>query len=173
MPSIDQYGLTPSVFPGFRISVCRYFPLLPRRGIGLLHIILHIRALNGIRTLDANFWRERKVHALGHRVLRVDHKTRRDTRWRSWLRHCATSPKVAGSIPYVFIGIFHWHNPSGRTMALGLTQPVTEVSTGNISWGKGGRCIGLTNLPRSCPDCPEIWEPQPPGTIRACNWFAL
>jgi hypothetical protein len=21
------------------------------------------------------------------------------TRWRSWLRHCATSPKAAGSIP--------------------------------------------------------------------------
>jgi hypothetical protein len=24
--------------------------------------------------------------------------------------------------------IFHWHNPSGRTMALGLTQPLTEIS---------------------------------------------
>jgi len=32
-------------------------------------------------------------------------------------------------------GIFHWHNPSGRTMALGLTQPLTEMSTRNISWG--------------------------------------
>jgi len=31
--------------------------------------------------------------------------------------------------------IFHWHNPSGRTMALGLTQPLTEMSTTNISWG--------------------------------------
>ena len=28
-------------------------------------------------------------------------------RWRSWLRHCATSQKVAGSIPDVVIGIFH------------------------------------------------------------------
>jgi hypothetical protein len=28
-------------------------------------------------------------------------------RWRSWLRHCATSRKVAGSIPDGFIGIFH------------------------------------------------------------------
>jgi hypothetical protein len=26
-------------------------------------------------------------------------------------------------------------NPSGRIMALGLTQPVTEMSTNNISWG--------------------------------------
>ena len=28
-------------------------------------------------------------------------------RWRSWLRHCAKSQKVAGSIPDVVIGIFH------------------------------------------------------------------
>jgi hypothetical protein len=53
----------------------------------------------------------------------------------SWFRHCATSRKVAGSIPDGVIGIFHWHNPSGRTMALGLTQPLTEMSTRIISWG--------------------------------------
>ena len=53
--------------------------------------------------------------------------------WRSWLRHCATSWKVAGSIPDVVIGIFHWHNPSGLTMALGLTQPLKEMSSRNIS----------------------------------------
>jgi hypothetical protein len=29
----------------------------------------------------------------------------------------------------------HWHNPSGRTMALGSIQPLTEISTRNISWG--------------------------------------
>ena len=29
------------------------------------------------------------------------------TRWCSWLRHCATSWRVAGSIPDVIIGIFH------------------------------------------------------------------
>jgi len=32
----------------------------------------------------------------------------------------------------------HWNfsidNPSGRTMALGLTQPLTDMSTRNISW---------------------------------------
>jgi len=26
----------------------------------------------------------------------------------------------------------------------------------------------LTTLPRSCADCLEIWEPQPPGTLSAC-----
>jgi len=34
--------------------------------------------------------------------------------------------------------------------------------------GKDGRCVGLTTLPHSCADCLEIWEPQPPGTLRAC-----
>jgi len=29
------------------------------------------------------------------------------TRWRSWLRHCVTSRKVAGSIPDGVIRIFH------------------------------------------------------------------
>jgi hypothetical protein len=51
------------------------------------------------------------------------------------LRYCDTSRKVAGSIPDVVIGIFHWHNPSGRTMVLGSTKPLTEISTRNISWG--------------------------------------
>jgi hypothetical protein len=31
--------------------------------------------------------------------------------------------------------IFHCHNPFGRTMALRSTQPLTEMSTRNISWG--------------------------------------
>ena len=43
--------------------------------------------------------------------------------------------KVAGSIPDGAIGIFHWHNPSDSTMALGSTQPLTEMSTRSIFWG--------------------------------------
>ena len=70
----------------------------------------------------------------------LNSKTRRnfsfyDTPWRSWLEECATSRKVAGSIPNVVIGIFRRHNPSGHTMALGLTQSLTEMSTSCISWG--------------------------------------
>ena len=52
-----------------------------------------------------------------------------------WLRCCATNRKVAGSIPDGIIGVFHWHNPSNHTMALGSTQPLTEMSTRRISWG--------------------------------------
>ena len=92
------------------------------------------------------------------------------TRWRSWLNHCATSRKVVGSIPDGFIGIFPWLNPSSRTMALWLTQPVIEISTRNISLGgKGCQCVELTTLPTSCADCLEILEPQPPGTLWACR----
>ena len=55
-------------------------------------------------------------------------------RWCSWLRHCATSRNFAGSIPDGVIGNFQWHNPSDHTRTLVLTQPVTEMSTRNISW---------------------------------------
>jgi hypothetical protein len=52
-----------------------------------------------------------------------------------WLRQCAKNRKVAVLIPDGDIGIFHWHNPSVRTMTLGLTWPLTEMSTRNISCG--------------------------------------
>jgi hypothetical protein len=51
------------------------------------------------------------------------------------LGHCATSQKVTGLIPDGLTGIFHWHNPSSHTVALGLTQSLTEMSTRNITWG--------------------------------------
>ena len=52
-----------------------------------------------------------------------------------WLRCCATNRKVTGSIPGGVMEIFHWHNPSDRTMALASTQPLKEMSTRRISWG--------------------------------------
>ena len=39
--------------------------------------------------------------------------------------------------------------------------------------GKGGRCVRLTALSPSCADCHEIWEPQPPGTLRAGTGIGL
>jgi len=38
---------------------------------------------------------------------------------------------------------------------------------GYFLWDKGGRCVWLITLPPSCADVLEIWEPQPPGTLRA------
>jgi len=51
-------------------------------------------------------------------------------------------------------------------MALESTQPLAEMSTRNAWWGKGDRCVGLTTLTPSCPDCLEIlgastsWSPK-------------
>ena len=71
----------------------------------------------------------------------------------------------------------HWnfsHNLSGRTMARALSKPTTEMSTRNVFWGGGGggegcRYVALTTLPPSCADYLEIWEPETPGTLRACT----
>jgi hypothetical protein len=47
----------------------------------------------------------------------------------------ATSRKVAGSIPDDVIKFYNLPNPSSRTMALGSTQPPTEMSTRNLPGG--------------------------------------
>jgi hypothetical protein len=91
----------------------------------------------------------------------------RVTLWHSWLKHCATSRKDAGSIPDGAIGNFHLHNPSGRSVGLGSTHPLREMSTRNVSWGvKGGRYVRLTCLPPTGADYLEIlgasssWKPK-------------
>ena len=38
-----------------------------------------------------------------------------------------------------------------------------------LLWDKGGRRVGLTPLPPSRADCPEIWGPQPLWTLWACT----
>ena len=87
-------------------------------------------------------------------------------RWRNWLRHYTTSGKVAGLFPDGVSGIFY----SGRTVALGSTQAASNINEYQeyFMGGKGGLGVGLTILPPSCAGCHEIWEPQPPGTLRAC-----
>jgi len=75
-----------------------------------------------------------------------------------WLRRCATNRKVAGSIQRGVIGIFHWHNASDRTMALGSTQPLTEMSTRIFPGGKK-RPVLKADLTTILGDCHVIWEP--------------
>jgi hypothetical protein len=58
----------------------------------------------------------------------------RDRQWHSWLRNCTTSQKVTDLFPSGVFGIFHWHNTSGCPMALGSTEPLTEISTRKIFW---------------------------------------
>jgi hypothetical protein len=66
------------------------------------------------------------------------------TRWRSWLRHYATSRKVTGSIPDEVTGFFQL-NLSSRTMALRSAQPLIEISTRYLPEVKGGRRVRLTS----------------------------
>jgi hypothetical protein len=49
-----------------------------------------------------------------------------------WLRHYATSRKVAGSSPDEVDFFLNLPNPSSLTMTLASTQPLTEMSTWNL-----------------------------------------
>ena len=59
------------------------------------------------------------------------------------------------------------------TMALGSTQPLSEMSTRSISWeGKGGRCVRLTTLPPSCAVFTKSGSLnflEPSGPLQVCN----
>jgi hypothetical protein len=85
--------------------------------------------------------------------------------------------KVAGSIPNGAIGIFHWHKPSGRTMALGSTQPLIEMSTRNISCGvKAAGAHGWQICHLHVPivlkyDSLKLLKPS--GLVQTCNDIAL
>ena len=63
-----------------------------------------------------------------------------------WLRRCATSRTVPGSIPGVVTRFFSDIFPSNQTMALGSTQPLVK-----IPGGKGGRCVRLTTYHHTVP----------------------
>jgi hypothetical protein len=49
--------------------------------------------------------------------------------------HYITSRKVAGSNPDEIIGFFNGPNPSSRTMVLGSTPTLTEMSARNLPGG--------------------------------------
>ena len=94
---------------------------------------------------------------------------------KSWLRHLAISRKDAGSIPDGVIGNFHWLYPSARTMALGSTQPLTEISNRNISWeGRGLKTAGAQANKLTTYMCRMSWNLEasismnPQGLYRDC-----
>ena len=83
---------------------------------------------------------------------------------------------MSKKIPCGVIGIFHCHKPPDRTMALGSTQPLAEMSTRRISWGKCGRCVRLKTLPPSCAFVMKSGNLnflEPSGPLQACNGTAL
>jgi hypothetical protein len=60
----------------------------------------------------------------------------------------------AGRSPIQFpmrsLDFFNLRNPLSRIMALGSTQPLTEMSTGNLSGGKGRPARKADNLAAIC-----------------------
>jgi hypothetical protein len=67
-------------------------------------------------------------------------------------------------------------NPSDRTMALGSTQPLTEMVPEEYPGGKCGRCVGLTTLPPSCAVVTKSGNLnflEPSGPLQVCNGIVL
>jgi len=61
-------------------------------------------------------------------------------------------------------------------VALGSTQPLTEMSTWSISWDKGGRCVRLTTYHHSVPLSRNLGtstSSELSGPLQACNGTAL
>jgi hypothetical protein len=58
--------------------------------------------------------------------------------------------KVAGSIFDSTVDFFNLHNPSGRTTALGVNQPLTGAGTRNLPWGKDRWELKAENLTANC-----------------------
>jgi len=79
-------------------------------------------------------------------------------RWCSWLRYCATSRNVKGSIlDGGIIWIFDWLNASCLTKALSSTH-LTDTSTGSQ---------GIQSCHTHVSIVDKLWETRHPGSLRA------
>jgi hypothetical protein len=86
----------------------------------------------------------------------------------SWLRHYLTSRKVVSTILIEANGFFNEPTPSSHTKTLGLTQPLTEMSTRNLPGGKVQPAHKAHNLTIICePIVYKMFEPRSLTTLRA------
>ena len=79
------------------------------------------------------------------------------------------------TIPDGVISIFHRNNPPGRTVALVTSQPLTEISTRDISWGEKWPMRRADNLttymcwPSLNLEASTFWKPQ--ALSRSVMWL--
>ena len=79
--------------------------------------------------------------------------------------------------PIVLFEFLCRRNPSGRTMALGLTQLLTEMSARIISWGV--KAAGAWDCKPYHLHVPNVLKSgslnllEPSGPLQACNGLAL
>ena len=92
-----------------------------------------------------------------------------DTQWRRCFRHYATSRKVADSIPDGVIGIFQWHNPSGRNVAMGVESSSNrnEYQEYFLGWQPYHLHVPIVLKYGSL----NLLEPS--GPLQSCNGTAL
>jgi hypothetical protein len=72
------------------------------------------------------------------------------TRQPSSVRHYATSRQIVGSIPKEAIQFLNSYNSSSRSMTLGSTQLLTEISTRILPGGKVDPARKSDNLTAIC-----------------------
>jgi len=95
-PCIRHFGnRTASIYPAVTVGGILKLP----SGYAVLRKVTKVVPC---RLVDLRMFRDSVVP---HETSLIN--SRQVTRWRSWSRHCATSRKVAGSIPDGVSGIFH------------------------------------------------------------------
>ena len=95
-------------------------------------------------------------------------------RWRQ--NNMEHTCSVCGKLTALYaLKIFHWHNPSGRTMDLRLTQPLTDMYQEYLL---GVTAVGALGWPYHLP-VPIVLKSgklnvlEPSGPVQACNGVAL
>ena len=98
---------------------------------------------------------------------------------RIFITSCVLGCWQSNGIPSCVFRIGHWDVciPSGRTMALGTTQPITQMSTRDISWPV--KAAGAQGWQPCYLHVPIVLKSgnlnllEPSGPVQACNGIAL